>query len=168
MKVEDPPAFLVQWFHHKTQYLPKEDGSSWQNYTRFTVRNATTIILFIVTAKIKLVSKNISAANAVINLPRMHLPVSLENRVHGRILPVLSVERPLSCTMTRNITATTAAVTRSVTILCSCQSLPLSRLRPCQSCSARRTSNGCAILSMSSSWPCPCSTWAKTPSAISL
>src|SRR5699024_11602704 len=39
---EDPSAQMVQWFYHKSKYLPKGDESSWQNYIKSAARSATT------------------------------------------------------------------------------------------------------------------------------
>lgn len=168
MKVEDPPAFLVQWFHHKSKYLPKGDESSWLKYTRFTVQNATTIILFIATAKINPVFKNISAGNEVINLPRMLLPASRADRVNGYILPARSAVNPCSCTTIWRIIATSVVVTRSATIPCLFQSLLPLPHHPCQNSLASRISSACVTLSISFLWRFPCSTWAKIHSAIFL
>ena len=143
MKVEDPPALLVQWFYHKSKVLPKGDESSWKKYTKFAARNATPKPTFIATEKMLMVIKSICARSVAISGRRKRPNVFTPER---RIThPARSAAKPLSCTMTRSITATTAAATRSAITLCSCQSLPLSQFHPCPSCSERRTSNGCAI-----------------------
>ncbi len=107
--------------------------------------------IFIVMGKTHMENRNTCVSAAGFNR-RQNQAERLDAPKRQNIPLVLSAEKPLSCTMTRNITATTAAVTRSVTIFCLCQSLPLSRLRPCQSCSVRRISSGCAFLSMFSLW----------------
>ena len=59
MKVEDPSALLVQWFHHKTHVLSKGDESSWQDYTNYAVQSATTKRTFVATEKTNMVIKRI-------------------------------------------------------------------------------------------------------------
>ena len=73
MKVEDPSAVLVQWFYHKHKVHPKGDESSWQNYTKYAARSATTKRTFIATEKMRMVIKSISAKSVGINGRLGHL-----------------------------------------------------------------------------------------------
>ena len=152
MKVEDPPAFLVQWFYHKHNVLPKGDGSSWQNYTKFAVRSATTKRTFIVMEKTYMDTRNTCVSAAGFN-GRQNQAGKLDVPEQRNILPALSAEKPLFCTTTGSIMPTTPAVTRSAAILCLCQSPRPFQPHPCPGCSVRRISSGCVTLSMSSSWP---------------
>ena len=150
MKVEDSSALLVQWFCHKTLYLPKGDESSWQNHTRFAVRNATTIKTFIVMAKINTETRNIFAVYAGINLHRMPMLTNPVSRACVLIRLALSAGKPCFFIMTTNITQTTNAATRNAAIPFLSQSrLPLRHL-PCRSCPGKPISSGCVILCMSS------------------
>lgn len=62
MKVEDPSALEVQWFHHKPTYLPKGDESSWQNYTKYAARSATTKRIFNATEETSMGTRNTGAS----------------------------------------------------------------------------------------------------------
>ena len=158
MKVEDPSALLVQWVYHKSTYLPKGDESSWQNCIKSAARSATTKWISVVTEKINMDIRSTNVGNAGTSLPRKPQQELKDIRaVEGESLfthPLaLFVAGSLFCTMTRSITPTTHAATRNAAIQCSFQSLLLSRCRLCPNCSVRRTSNGCATLSMWFSWP---------------
>ena len=63
MKIENYSDPLVYWFHHKT-HISQKIGFSWWNHTTFSVQNATKIIHFIVTAKIPMGIRSISARGA--------------------------------------------------------------------------------------------------------
>ena len=153
MKVEDPSAQMVQWFHHKSKYLPKGDESSWQNCIKSAARSATTKWLSVVTEKINMDIRSTSARNVGTSLPRkpqqelkaIHVEEGESPLTH---LLALFVAGSLFCIMTGSITPTIPAVTRNAAIRCLCQSLLPSQRRPCPSFSARRTSSGCATLSM--------------------
>lgn len=146
MKVEDPPALLVQWFYHKSKYLPKGDESSWQNYTKFAAQSATTIQTFIATEKIRMDIKNISVRGVGISGHLRHL--SVFTLVQTITLPARFVGEPCMCIMIESTTFTTPAGTRNAGTPSLCRSLRLFQHRPCPNCSVRRTSNGCATLSM--------------------
>jgi len=114
MKVENPSALVVQCFCHQTQYLPKGDEFSWQKYTSSAARNATTIIYFIVTAKILTGIRSIFAGSAITNLH----PNARGRRgqiVGGNIRPALYAKKPASCIMITSITVTTDAATKIAT-----------------------------------------------------
>ena len=148
MKVEDPPALLVQWFHHKSKYLPKGDESSWQNYTSYAVQSATTKRTFVATEKTNMVIKSINAGSARINGHQM--PERGKWAVPGQknIQSAQSVEKQCMCITTGSITSTTPAVTGNAAIPSLHQSRLPSRRRPCPGSLERRISNGCAIPSM--------------------
>ena len=147
MKVEDPSALLVQWFHHKSTYLPKGDESSWQNCIKFAARSATTKQVFIATEKTFMDTRNTGVRGVGFNGHQREA-----ERLDGperRNIPLAPFAARLpSCTTIWSITVTTAAVTRSATIRCSYRSPVLFQLRPCPSSLERRISNGCATLSM--------------------
>lgn len=146
MKVEDPSAQMVQWFYHKSKYLPKGDESSWQNYIKSAARSATTKRTFFAMEKTFMDTRSISAKSANISGRRIPQNVFIPER---RItLPAQFVGKQPSCITTERITPTIPALTKNAAILCLYQSLQPFPFRPCPSCSARRTSNGCAILSM--------------------
>ena len=146
MKVEDPSALLVQWFYHKPTYLPKGDESSWQNYTKYAARSATTKRTFIATEKMLMVIKSISAKSADISGHRIPPNVFIPER---RItLPAQFAGKQPSCITTENITPTIPAPTKNAAIPCSYQSLRPFLPHPCPNCSVRRISSGCAIPSM--------------------
>ena len=149
--------------------LPKGDESSWQNHTRFAVRNATTIKTFIVMAKINMETRNIFAVYAGINLRRMPMRLTNpEGRACVLIRLALSAEKPCSFTMTTNTTQTTNAATRSAAIPFLCRNrLPLRHL-PCRSCPGKQISSGCVIQCMLSWRHCRCFIWEKTLSVILL
>lgn len=67
MKVENPSVFMIQWIHHNPKYLPERNEFSWRNYIISAAQNATTIIRFIATTKIKIDTKNINAESVNIN-----------------------------------------------------------------------------------------------------
>jgi len=150
MKVEDPSALLVQWFYHKSTYLPKGDESSWQNCIKSAARSATTKWISVVTEKINMDIKSTNVGNAGTSLPRKPQQELKDIRaVEGESLfthPLaLFAAGSLFCTMTRDITPTTPAATRNAAIRCSFQSLQPFQLRPCPNSLERRTSSGCAI-----------------------
>ena len=148
MKVEDPSALLVQWFYHKPKYLPKGDESSWQNYTNYAARSATTKRTFIATERILMDTRSISAKNVGIN----GLKTIPANRpgVLGKknIQAVLFVGKRCMCIMIVNTTSTIPARTGSAGTPFLYQSLQLFQLRPCLSSLERQISSGCAIRSM--------------------
>ena len=148
MKVEDPSALLVQWFHHKTHVLPKGDESSWQNYTSYAVQSATTKRTFVATEKTNMVIKSINAGSARINGRQM--PERGKWAVPGQknIQSARSVEKQCMCIMIVNTTSTIPARTGSAGTPFLYQSLQLFQLRPCPGSLERRISNGCAIPSM--------------------
>ena len=146
MRAEHPPALVVQWFYHKPTYLPKGDESSWQNYTKYAARSATTKRTFIATEKMLMVIKSISAKSVGINGRLRHLSAFIPER---RItLPAQFVGKQPSCITTESITPTIPAPTKNAAIPCSYQSLRPFQFRPCPNCSVRRISSGCAIPSM--------------------
>ena len=124
---------------------------------RSAVQNATTITHFIVTAKIKMDIRNISAETAIINLH----PNARGRRgqiVSGNIRPVPFAVKPASSTTTTSITATTAAATKSATTHSLCGNpLPLQTL-PCLSFLENMILSVCAILRRLSSQLYPCFT----------
>ena len=67
MKVEDPSAQMVQWFYHKSKYLPKGDESSWQNYIKSAARSATTKRTFFAMEKTFMDTRSISVKSANIS-----------------------------------------------------------------------------------------------------
>lgn len=121
MKIENYSDPLVYWFHHKT-HISQIRGFSWWNHTTFSVQNATTIIHFIVTAKIPMGIRSISAEPANINLH----PNAQEHgkSIVGSIRLVPCAERPFCITITNTI-PTTAAAIRSAIIPFSSGNRPL-------------------------------------------
>ena len=118
-------------------------------------RNATTIIHFIVTAKIQIVTKSISAETAVINLH----PNDRGRRrqiIGGCIRLAPCAERLLFCITIMSIIQTTAALTKSATIPFSYGSPLLLPLRLCQPFSANTISSVCVIPFKLSSRLCQC------------
>lgn len=148
MKVEDPSALLVQWFYHKPKYLPKGDESSWQNYTNYAARSATTKRTFIATERILMDTRSISAKNVGIN----GLKTIPANRpgVLGKknIQAALFVGKRCMCTMIVNTTSTIPARTGNAGTPFLYQSLQLFQLRPCPNFLERQILSGCAIRSM--------------------
>ena len=148
MKVEDPSALLVQWFYHKPKYLPKGDESSWQNYTNYAARSATTKRIFTAMEKMPMDDRSISAKNVGIN----GLKTIPANRpgVLGKknIQAALFVGKRCMCIMIVNTTSTILARTGSAGTPFLYQSLQLFQLRPCLSSLERQISSGCAIRSM--------------------
>ena len=148
MKVEDPSALLVQWFYHKPTYLPKGDESSWQNYTKYAARSATTKRTFIATEKMLMVIKSISAKNVGINGLKT-IPTNCPGVLGKKnIQAVLFVGKRCMCIMIVNTTSTILARTGSAGTPFLYQSLQLFQLRPCPSSLERQISSGCAIPSM--------------------
>mgnify|MGYP001836357145 CR=1 FL=1 len=153
MKVEDPSALLVQWFYHKSTYLPKGDESSWQNCIKYAARSATTKRTFIATEKINTDTRNTSARGVGISLHQrrrqglkaIRVGQGESHSIHP--LALFAAGSP-SYTMTVSITLTIPAATRNAAIRCSCPSLLPSRRRPCPSSLERRISNGCVTRSM--------------------
>ena len=130
------------------------------------VRNATTIIYFIVTAKILTVTKNTSAGTAIINLH----PNARGRRgqtVGGNIRPVPYAEKHLFCTTTMSIIQTTAAATRSVIILSLNGNPPPLPLPPCHRFSGSIILSVCGIPFRLLSRLCLCFISVKIPSEIS-
>lgn len=115
------------------------------NHITFSVQNATTIIHFIVTAKIPMGIRSISAEPANINLH----PIDRGRRgqiVGGNIRLALCAERLLFCITIMSITPTTAALTKSATIpFLYGNPLPL-QLRLCQIFSENTILSICVIL----------------------
>ena len=146
MKVEDPSAQMVQWFYHKSKYLPKGDESSWKNYTILAARNATTKQTFIVMEKILMDTRSICARSVAISGHRIlrSAPMNEQGITHLAQF----AEKRCICTTIENTTPITRAGIRDAGIPYLFQSLPLFPHHPCPNCSARRISNGCAILSM--------------------
>ena len=144
MKVEDPPAFLVQWFYHKHKVLPKGDESSWKNYTKYAARNATTKQTFIAMEKMPMVIKSIYAKSVALSGLRKRRPKS-ETQI-TRSAP--SAAKPCICTIVKNIMTIIPAATKNADILSSHQSLLPFPLHPCQNSLERRILSGCAIRSM--------------------
>ena len=148
MKVEDPSALLVQWFYHKPKYLPKGDESSWQNYTNYAARSATTKRTFIATERTLMDTRSISARNASIS----GLKTILTNcpGVLGKknIQAVLFVGKRCMCIMIVNTTSTIPARTGNADTPFLYQNLQLFQLRPCPSSLERQILSGCAIQSM--------------------
>ena len=148
MKVEDPSALLVQWFYHKPTYLPKGDESSWQNCIKFAARSATTKRTFIAMEKIRMDIKSISARGVSFSGHQTPRRINFFLLGQKSIQNAPFAEKHCMCITIENTTFTTPAGTRNVSIPSLCQSLQLFLHRPCPNCSARRTLNGCAILSM--------------------
>ena len=147
-------------FLRRNEYLPKRSESSCRNYTILVAQNATTIIHFIVTAKILMVIRSINADAAIINLH----PSARGRRgqiAGGDTHPVLCAGRPASCTTTMSITATTAVATKAATTHFSFGKTRPYNHPPCQLCSENTISSECVILSISSSQPFRCSISAK-------
>lgn len=146
MKVEDPSALLVQWFYHKPTYLPKGDESSWQNYTKYAARSATTKRTFIATEKMRMVIRSTSVRSVGINGRLRPLSVFTHERCITH--PAQFAGKQPSCITTESITPTIPAATKNAAIPCSYQSLRPFLPHPCPNCSVRRISSGCAIPSM--------------------
>ena len=152
MKVENHSDPLVYWFHHKT-HISQKRGFSWWNHTTFSVQNATKIIHFIVTAKIPMGIRSISAEPANINLH----PNTQEHgkSIGGSIRLVPCAERPFCITITNTI-PTTAAAIRSAIIPFLSGNRPMLLLLPCPRSSASTILSECVILSRPSSRLYPC------------
>ena len=148
MKVEDPSALLVQWFHHKPTYLPKGDESSWQNYTKYAARSATTKRTFIATERTLMDTRSISAKNVGISGLKT-IPTNCPGVLGKKnIQAVLFVGKRCMCIMIVNTTSTILARTGSAGTPFLYQSLQLFQLRPCPSSLERQILSGCAIRSM--------------------
>ena len=148
MKVENPPAFLVQWFHHKSKVLPKGDESSWQNYISYAARSATTKRTFIATERTLMDTRSISAKNVGISGLKT-IPTNCPGVVGKKnIQAVLFVGKRCMCIMIANTTSTIPARTGSAGTPFLYQSLQLFPLRPCPSSLERQILSGCAIRSM--------------------
>ena len=145
MKVENHSSLMVQWFHHKNKVLLRKERFSWWNLITLHARNATTIIHFIVTAKILTVIRNFFAVTAIINLH----PNARGRRgqiAGGNIRLVLCAERQAFCISIMSISLTTDALIKSViTLSLSGNPLPLQRLL-CHPCSESITLSVCDIL----------------------
>ena len=148
MKVEDPSALEVQWFHHKTHVLPKGDESSWQNYTKYAARSATTKRTFIATERTLMDTRSISAKNVGISGLKT-IPTNCPGVLGKKnIQAVLFVGKRCMCIMIVNTTSTILARTGSAGTPFLYQSLQLFQLRPCPSSLERQILSGCAIRSM--------------------
>ena len=148
MKVEDPSALEVQWFYHKHKVLPKGDESSWQNYTKYAARSATTKRTFIATERTLMDTRSISAKNVGISGLKT-IPTNCPGVVGKKnIQAVLFVGKRCMCIMIVNTTSTIPARTGSAGTPFLYQSLQLFQLRPCLSSLERQISSGCAIRSM--------------------
>ena len=148
MKVEDPSALLVQWFYHKPKYLPKGDESSWQNYTNYAARSATTKRTFIATERTLMDTRSISAKNVGISGLKT-IPTNCPGVLGKKnIQAVLFVGKRCRCIMIVNTTSTIPARTGSAGTPFLYQSLQLFPLRPCPSSLERQILIGCAIRSM--------------------
>ena len=152
MKVEDPSALEVQWFHHKTHVLPKGDESSWQNYTKYAARSATTKRTFIATEKIRMDTRSTSVRSVGISGRQIHhmssQGVLLVLAGEQTTQPALSAEGQCMCITIEITTFTTPAQTRNAVTLYLRQSPRPFQRHPCPSSLERRTSSGCAIPSM--------------------
>ena len=148
MKVEDPSALLVQWFYHKPKYLQKGDESSWQNYTNYAARSATTKRTFIATERTLMDTRSISAKNVGISGLKT-IPTNCPGVLGKKnIQAVLFVGKRCMCIMIMNTTSTIPARTGSAGTPFLYQSLQLFQLRPCPSSLERQILSGCAIRSM--------------------
>ena len=148
MKVEDPSALLVQWFYHKPKYLPKGDESSWQNYTNYAARSATTKRTFIATERTLMDTRSISVKNVGISGLKT-IPTNCPGVLGKKnIQAVLFVGKRCMCIMIVNTTSTIPARTGSAGTPFLYQSLQLFPLRPCPSSLERQILSGCAIRSM--------------------
>ena len=150
MKIEDPSALLVQWFHHKTHVLPERRRVFMAKLYQLCCPKCNNKTGFNRYGKDK-------AGNQKYQCKKCgHRILQRDNRgVLGRrgILCVLFAERHCMCITIGRITSTTLAQTRSAATLFLYQSLLLSQLRPCPSSLERQILSGCAIRSMRSSWP---------------
>ena len=148
MKVEDPSAQMVQWFYHKSKYLPKGDESSWQNYIKSAARSATTKRTFFAMEKTFMDTRSISAKNVGISGLKT-IPTNCPGVVGKKnIQAVLFVGKRCMCIMIANTTSTIPARTGSAGTPFLYQSLQLFPLRPCPSSLERQILSGCAIRSM--------------------
>lgn len=148
MKVEDPSAQMVQWFYHKSKYLPKGDESSWQNYIKSAARSATTKRTFIATERTLMDTRSISAKNVGISGLKT-IPTNCPGVLGKKnIQAVLFVGKRCMCIMIVNTTSTILARTGSAGTPFLYQSLQLFQLRPCPSSLERQILSGCAIRSM--------------------
>ena len=127
---------------------------------------ATTIIHFIVTAKIPMGIRSISAEPANINLHPNDRGLRGQI-VGGNIRLVPCAERPPFCITITNTIPTTAAAIRSAIIPFSSGNRPLLLLLPCPRSSASTILSECVILSRPSSRLYPCFISARTLSVIS-
>ena len=148
MKVEDPSALLVQWFHHKTHVLSKGDESSWQDYTNYAVQSATTKRTFVATEKTNMVIKSINAGSAGINGRRMPQRGKWAALGQRNTLSALFAGKQCMCITIESTTSTTPAQARNAATPFLYQSLQLFPLRPCPSSLERQILSGCAIRSM--------------------
>ena len=143
MKVEDSKPF---WYNvSATKQIPPRKGveSSCRQYTIFRVRNATTNIHFIVTARILTVIRSIFAETANISLP----PTDRAQRGRERgklsaaIRRVRCAANQASFIMTMNTTPIIAVAIRIVITRSSSGSPLPYQLRQCRSSSASITSS---------------------------
>ena len=145
----------------------KKERFSWWNHITLHARNATTIILFIVTAKILTAIRSISAETAIINLH----PNARGRRgqiAGGSIRLALCAEKQVFYITIMSIIPITVVVTRSVTILSLNGSpLPLP-LHLCHPFLESIILSVCVIPYKLLLWLCQCFILAKTLSAISV
>ena len=134
-----------------TPNTPKGEKFSCRKLYIKYARNATTIIRFIVTAKIVTVIKNIFAESAIINLSltegaqRLRERDKLGDRELESIPHVLSAAKAAFFTTTTSITAITAVRTSGVTIPFSFGKTLRLLNRPCLNFLASTISNECVI-----------------------
>ena len=148
MKVEDPSALLVQWFHHKPKYLPKGDESSWQNYTNYAAQGATTKRVFIATGKTFMDTRNTGVSGVDFNGRQMLQRNNWAALGRKSTPSALFAEKQCMCITIESTTSTIPAQTRNAGIPFLLQSLLLFQHPPCPSFLERRISSGCAIPSM--------------------
>lgn len=123
----------------------KGDESSWQNYTNYAARSATTKRTFIATEKINMVIRSSNARSDGINGHQIFQRSNRAALERRSIHCVLFAERQCMCITIERITSTTLAQTRSAATPFLYQSLPPFQLRPCPNSLERQTSSGCAI-----------------------
>ena len=146
MKTRQP--FWYNGFTTNTMYSQKGDESSWQNYTNYAARSATTKRTFIATERTLMDTRSISAKNVGISGLKT-IPTNCPGVLGKKnIQAVLFVGKRCMCIMIVNTTSTIPARTGSAGTPFLYQSLQLFQLRPCLSSLERQISSGCAIRSM--------------------
>ena len=148
MKVEDPSALLVQWFHHKPKYLPKGDESSWQNYTNYAAQGATTKRVFIATGKTFMDTRNTGVSGVDFNGRQMLQRNNWAALGRKSTPSALFAEKQCMCITIESTTFTTPAQTGNADTPFLHRSLRPSQLHPCPGSLERQISSGCAIRSM--------------------